>query len=114
LASPCPAATATVAIRSALGSRQKPGVIRIAGACRGAPEWYKLNALIHSRTGLMFINNKYPVCVYKKLIINFNLLILLYIFLWIEIEQFNVNTKKTGVWRALPQIIHRVIHRFCG
>jgi hypothetical protein len=71
-------------------------------------------ALIHSWPDVLLLNNKFAAWVYKKLIINFNLLFYIDIYLWVKNKQINPCTGKIGLWRALPQIIHRVIHRFCG
>ena len=46
---------------------------------------------------MMFFYNNVALSVYKKLIINYILLFLLNIFLWIKNTQFNDNTGKIGL-----------------
>ena len=45
----------------------------------------------------MFFRNKATVPVYKKLIINYKSLFILYIFLWIKFGQFNSSTANIGI-----------------
>jgi len=61
-----------------------------------------------------FLQHHCGMEVHKKLINYCNSLILGSLHLWVKIVQTDSEAEKIGIYGTLPQIIHRVIHSFCG
>jgi hypothetical protein len=51
---------------------------------------------------------------YENLLINFINLILNEFLMWLKNGHFNNRAAKSGLGGDLQQIIHKVIHKFCG
>ena len=70
--------------------------------------------LIHSLNGCFFCVVNPARVVNDNLRKGLNFLKYIDISRWIIFDQFNPNIGKIWFWRALQQVIHRVIHNFCG